>query len=277
MQHTHLRIASDLHLEAFFGRDYETLAIDFLPKDPRDDTSILVLAGDISSRPEQLIGFLRACALRFPRVLYVPGNHEYYKHDFQIWNREMREALDELNLEVQNKITFCTDDVLEIVIDGTRFLLTTLWGDGGKDVVERTWVDRGLNDFRLIRLGESRFTVIDMIKVHTKQKKALVEKLKTEFAGQTVVISHHMPSYRLCHPRFGTDVNGGFASNCDDVLAYDHAPDLWIHGHTHDTIDTKLWETRIVCNPAGYRGEWGSLFNTFMTEPKFIELQQSNG
>lgn len=277
MQPTHIRVASDLHLEGFFGRDYETLGIDFLPKDDRDAASILVLAGDISSRPDQLIGFLRVCAQRFAHVLFVPGNHEYYKHDFKVWNRDMRSALDTLNGELSSNITFCMDDVAEVVLGGTRFLLATLWGDGGKDVVERTWVDRGLNDFRLIRLDDSRFTVMDMIRVHKEQKAELVKRLKTTFDGKTVVVSHHMPSYRLCHPRFGTDINGGFASNSDDILAYDHAPAVWIHGHTHDTGDGLLWKTRIVCNPAGYRGEWSTSFNTFMNEPKFLELANLHG
>lgn len=275
--HTHLRIASDLHLEGFFGRDYETLVIDFLPKDERDSSSILVLAGDISSRPDQLIGFLRACATRFAHVLYVPGNHEFYRHDFVVWNREMRVSLRTLSEEVSGKIAFCTDDVASVELSNTRFLLTTLWGDGGKDPVERTWVDRGLNDFRVIRIGESRFTVMDMIAVHKEQKKELVRLLKLPYDGNTVVITHHMPSYRLCHPRFGTDINGGFAANCDDILAYDHAPALWIHGHTHDTGDSFMWKTRIICNPAGYRGEWSTSFNTFMTGPKFIELANLDG
>lgn len=267
MQPTHIRVASDLHLEGFLGRDYETLGIDFLPTDERDGTSILVLAGDISSHPEQLVGFLNTMSKRFLHVLYVPGNHEYYRHDFNVWNRSFRET------QLHSNISFSTDDVVEVKLwDGLRFLITTLWADGGRDVAEQTWVDRGLNDFRLIRLGDQRFTVKDMMRVHKLQKKALIKLLKTEFDGTTIVVTHHMPTYRLCHPRFGNDINGGFAANCEDILAYDHAPAIWIHGHTHDTGDGVYWKTRIVCNPAGYRGEWSTTFNTFTSGPKFIEL-----
>jgi predicted phosphodiesterase len=268
MSPTHIRVASDLHLEAFPGRDYETLIVDFLPSDPRDAASILVLAGDISAHPEQLLGFLAVAARKFLHVLYLPGNHEYYRHDFKSWNRDMRGLL----AAVPN-VSASTDDVLEVRIgEDLRFLLTTLWGDGGVTVTDHIWVDRGLNDFRVIRNGESRFTVQDMIKVHKAQKAELIRLLETEFTGKTVVCTHHMPSYRLCHPRFGTEVNGGFASNCDDILAYDHAPDLWIFGHTHDTIDSSLWKTRMVCNPAGYRGEWSTPHNAYHAAPKFIEL-----
>jgi hypothetical protein len=29
-------------------------------------------------------------------------------------------------------------------------------------------------------------------------------------------------------------------------------PDLWIHGHVHDSFDYQIGRTRIVCNPRGY-------------------------
>ena len=79
----HIRIASDLHLEGFAQRNPETLGIDFLPRDDRDAESILVLAGDISSIPDQLVNFIQVCQKRFPQVIFVPGNHEYYKHDYK--------------------------------------------------------------------------------------------------------------------------------------------------------------------------------------------------
>jgi hypothetical protein len=29
-------------------------------------------------------------------------------------------------------------------------------------------------------------------------------------------------------------------------------PDLWLHGHTHDSFDYRVGRTRIVCNARGY-------------------------
>jgi len=29
---------------------------------------------------------------------------------------------------------------------------------------------------------------------------------------------------------------------------------LWIHGHTHESFDYMVGDTRIVCNPRGYIG-----------------------
>lgn len=267
----YLRIASDLHLEGFRGRPIAALAAGFLPPDPRDKESVLVLAGDVSSFPDQVIDFLNEVADQFATVFFVTGNHCYYRHDFDELNQILTTA------QLKPNILVGGANLIEHKIPGFRLLGLTLWGDGGKDAIERTWVDRGLNDFRLIRRNGTRFSADDMLKEHRRQKQELVAALKVPFDGKTIVVSHHMPSYRLCHPRFGTSINGGFASNCDDILAYDHAPVLWIHGHTHDRISTRLWKTAIECNPAGYRGEWGTAYNTYLEGPVFVDLEDLHG
>jgi Icc-related predicted phosphoesterase len=33
----------------------------------------------------------------------------------------------------------------------------------------------------------------------------------------------------------------------------DHGPDLWVHGHTHNSFDYILGKTRVVVNPYGYK------------------------
>jgi hypothetical protein len=35
-------------------------------------------------------------------------------------------------------------------------------------------------------------------------------------------------------------------------LILKYKPALWIHGHTHSSVDTYVGGTRIVCNPRGY-------------------------
>lgn len=290
----YLRVCSDLHLEAFFGQDSQTLALGFLPRDERDAESILVLAGDISSHGEQLVGFLGVCATRFAKVIYVPGNHEWYRHDYVTYTAELRAAIKALPY---SNIEFALDEVgyHELEDPKVRFIFGVMWGDGGPTLADQGQVGFYLNDFRLITNGRTpmgtavlRFTVQDMMEIHKQQKVEIDRLLKVPFDGKSVVITHHLPSRRLVSARFwprnGSDgANGGFVGQCDDILAYDHAPNLWIHGHTHDTIDTELWKTRIVCNPAGYRGEWVSNVNTFMKAndkgvrevvPKFINLEE---
>lgn len=264
-----LRIASDLHLEAFMGHNEEVLAQQFLPHSPQDQESVLILAGDISSKPQQLMNFLGVCSQRFKHVVFVPGNHELYRHQFQDWNWWLRKMIS--SQAESSVISVAADEVKTFEIEDVKFVIGTLWGDGGRSPHEQLCVQQYLNDFRLIGYAERRFKVDDMKWQNAEQSKKIESALAEKSSCRAkVVVTHHMPSYRLCHPRFGGEADGGFACNLDDLLSGNTAPNLWIHGHTHDTIDTTLWNTRIICNPAGYRGEWSTEFNRF--SPLFVDV-----
>lgn len=269
MKPKYIRVASDLHLEQLLGQREEFLAHTCLPPDPRDAESVLILAGDISSKPAQLLAFLGFLKDRFLKVIYIPGNHEFYGHEMGKWTMDMIAAIGGY-FEGEGAIEFSGCGVGCLELEGVRFIFTTLWADGGSTLADHANVGRFLRDFYVIKLGDKKYTVSDMKDLHKAQKDKLKEFLEMSFEGKTVVATHHMPSYRLCHPRFGGEANGGFASNCDAILAGDNAPHLWVHGHTHDTIDMKLWKTRIVCNPMGYHMEWGSVHTVY--GPKFIEV-----
>lgn len=262
-----LRIASDLHLE-FFAAPVGTLAEHFLPPDDRDAGSVLVLAGDISATPLQLVEFLKCVEGRFLHVVYVPGNHEYYRHDFCEWNTEARRALAHMTLR---RLTAPINRVGVADVGGVRFIACTLWADGGHTKQERKAVEGYMMDFKVIKVGSRKFLPSDMQTANRLQQEGIAEALGRS-DGPVVVVTHHLPSYQLCHPRFGSDANGGFASDCDWLMQGELAPALWIHGHTHDSIDRTIGKTRVVCNPAGYQPEWGTKFNEFFAAPKFVEV-----
>jgi hypothetical protein len=80
-----------------------------------------------------------------------------------------------------------------------------------------------------------------------------------------------MPLYELVSARFRDSLlNGAFVADCSNLIGTEYDPELWLFGHTHDTIDTVLGTTRFVCNPAGYRHEYGTQYNRY--KPTFIEV-----
>lgn len=275
-----IRIVSDLHLEAYIGKSPEWLASTFVPADERDAEAVLVLAGDISSDKVQLTLFIEAVTKRFHRTLFVPGNHEFYRHDYFEWCADMEQRLRQLG---SDGVVAALGDVREVTLDGIHFILGTLWGDGGFKLQDRAQVGAGLVDFRLIRYGHNeahggieRFTVDRMVQLFKQQRAAIEQALKASTAEKRVVITHHLPSRRLLSPRFwpgdGSDgINGGFVGECDNIICT-LEPTLWIHGHTHDTVDTQLWKTRIVANPKGYPREFNHQpqFNNYDLGPVFI-------
>ena len=41
-------------------------------------------------------------------------------------------------------------------------------------------------------------------------------------------------------------------------LIEERQPALWVHGHTHDSCDYRVGNTRVICNPRGYENENGA-------------------
>lgn len=231
------QIASDLHLE-FYKDGGRALLEDRIAWDATAEA--VVLAGDIG-RCGDGIGSLEAAfrflAERFPRVLYVPGNHEFY-------GCEAEDALEQLRTLAA---TVPTLTLLEpgVVADvgGTRVIGATLWfaETRAARVMERT-----LADFRAI--GGFKPWVYE-------QNRAHIAWLSDAMQEGDLVVTHHLPSPRSIASRFeGDPMNCYFLCNVSSLIL-NRRPALWVHGHTHDSVDYDLYKTRIVANPYGYPHE----------------------
>ena len=216
---------------------------------PRTDADVVVLAGDIA-RPREAM----AWAQGFDKpVLYVPGNHEYYGGSLDGTLAELRA------LATGTPVHLLADD--ELVIDGVRFLGSTLWTDfdlfgrGAQRAAAMSEASRLLRDFSRIRRAAAEaawFTPEDCARLFARHAAWLRARLAMPHAGATVVVTHHAPSPRSIHPRFeGSLLNACFVSEAEDLLGAEKAC-LWIHGHTHDSFDYAVAGTRVVCNPRGY-------------------------
>lgn len=233
-----LRIMSDLHTEGYKFK-YERL-----------DEDVLVLAGDIGVGPAT-IDFLKSLPKDLP-IVYVAGNHEYYKNNFQVMNELFAEEFEGTNIHWLNNS--------EWVFDGVRFLGGTMHSDFGLfGEAERFFVEdasrRGINDFYCIKTGEINrtWTVKDCKEEFAKFDEYMQFALKQPFGGKTVIVTHFCPSAQSVHPRFAnSSITPFFTSNCEHLMGFS---DLFIHGHTHDSYDYQINGTRVVCNPRGYGSE----------------------
>jgi Icc-related predicted phosphoesterase len=107
-------------------------------------------------------------------------------------------------------------------------------------------------DYRLIRWRDTGLLTPEGTRaIHHLQAAWLTNQLAQQFSGDTVVVTHHLPHPNSVHPRYtGDSLNPSFAS---DLSALVREPvKLWIHGHTHESMDYVVNGTRVVCNPRGY-------------------------
>ena len=230
---------SDLHLE--FDEDQGAAFAQALPV----VGDVLVLGGDVlplrrRTRIRETLGWF---CHRFPEVLYVPGNHEYYQTHPRWASGLLRAcAKDFPNLHLL--------DPGIATIEGTRFVGATLWYPSTPDEESyRPFVA----DFALIH-----GFVPWVHETHAAHLAFLEQNVKPG----DVVVTHFVPHPRSIAPQYAGDpMNRFFVAEDAAQLVERRGARLWIHGHTHISFDYVVGETRVVCNARGYPGEPGTSLN----------------
>jgi predicted phosphodiesterase len=237
-------------------RDSYTLPQSFPPHDA------VVLAGDIDSSPAIAIAWLNQSRY-FPSdkpIFYIAGNHEFYGH---VIEDELARAK-RLQAEQPGRVHFLDADVVP-VIEGVRFLGCTLWSDyelNGDRELAMLAAGMGLNDHKLIGRRDPidgrlwPYKQRDALHRHRVERAWLERQLATKHDGSTVVVTHHGCARGSVHPRHLVDraagqLNPAFSSDLTALIEA-YQPELWIHGHTHDSCDYLIGSTRVLCNPKGY-------------------------
>ena len=240
-----LWIISDLHLE------YEELAWPLIAP----DADVCVVAGDVMPGCAKAVRWLgENVALHMP-VIFVAGNHEFYG-DFIAEGRKAG-AVEE---SMWPGVHFLANDAK--VLDGVRFVGATLWTDfayGAKTAADIAWNERSaeglLPDYRAIHgkssLNPDPLTAAQIADMHAYSRGFIEQLLAIPFDGPTVVVTHHAPHPGSVSEQFrGSGLNPAFVSDLSDVIERGR-PELWVHGHMHQSFDYRVGGTRIVCNPRG--------------------------
>lgn len=250
-----LRVMSDLHLEIAGrgqGKKDEPFVLDCIDAD-RD--RVLVLAGD-TDVDRHAAAFAARQAPSFRAVIQVLGNHEYYKGGSpQRLPAKLREHLAAAGVDNVHVLENTTVDV-----GGVRFIGATLWTNfNGADPEALRVARHTMNDFQRIRCGTEaapyvhRFLPQVALRLH-RASRAFIEQAVADARAEAmvpVVVTHHAP-YPPEGPN-GPPLSFSYGSDLG-ALINRVRPALWIHGHTHECVDTTLHGCRVVANGRGYAG-----------------------
>ncbi|HEY8034707.1 MAG TPA: metallophosphoesterase [Methylobacter sp.] len=256
-------LTSDIHTEHAHFRFNPCVNYQSLRFDHPLDADVIVLAGDIGERTQGL----EWARNRFTNkeIVYVAGNHEFYESDLSVMS-EMKLKAKEFGIHLLDNDS--------VVINGVRFLGTTLWSDFNRYCrLSVTMATHLMRDYEYIRCvdwwrnKQNREQAVGLMNpdslfgfepeffsptVAYLLHRAAINWLKQELAiahnGKTVVVTHHSPSFRS-----SPDKDPAYASNLDDFIA-EHSDKItaWFHGHIHWPVDYEIAGVRIVSNPRGY-------------------------
>jgi Icc-related predicted phosphoesterase len=237
-----VHVLSDIHVE-------------FEPFDaPETDADVVVLAGDIHVGKKGLEWALE----QFPNkpVVYVLGNHEYYKQAVPRHTEKLRELSSGTNVHILEQDS--------LILDGVTFMGCTLWTDFqlfGDLRIAGYEADQRMTDYKQIRVSPQfrRLRSMDTAAIHHRSRRWLESQLK-EAQNDVVVVTHHAPSPKSLPDSDRDDIlSAAYASNLDEFVEHSEAS-LWIHGHIHASSDYLLGNTRVICNSRGYPEEFNNRF-----------------
>lgn len=199
--------------------------------------------------------FLKRVSFEFSHVVYIAGNHEFY-------HGKWKASLDHLRTECAKfaNVYFLENEVK--VINEVSFIGATLWTDCNKgDPLTLHALSDMMNDYKIIRNDEHGFSKLrpaNTMHRHQQTLSYLKQVLVDMKDSKVVFVGHHAPSAMSTHDRYKHSVhyvmNGGYHSDLSEFIMDHPEIKLWTHGHMHDPFDYVIGETRVVCNPRGYKG-----------------------
>ena len=256
-----IQYASDLHLE--FG-DQTSFGYMLTPVAP-----YLALAGDIG-RPDQqsYTQFLEYCSTNWQRTFVVAGNHELYNGGM---DGKVDSAADRLSSCAHicrqfPNVHFMNRGRFELESEGVSVLGATLWTNLDSEE-KQTVAQEQMNDYRCIFVDQEAqeeafgfphrlLTAADVLAWHRCDREWLSQEIaaNARVARPAVVITHHLPTFRLIAPCWATSpLTVAFASECSELLT--HPVRAWIAGHTHVSAHLSLGRMQLGVNPRGYPGD----------------------
>lgn len=236
-----IRYISDIHLEFIKPNKIGRL----LAKIGNGSNEVCVLAGDIGNPYHQSSywAFMDHMNAKFKHTFVIPGNHEYY---------QTTKSMDEVDRYLQetfhkyNNITYLNNSIK--VYEGYTFIGTTLWSK----ITDPTYKINdvySIPNFDYIKYNRLNRMCVDFLE-------DAIEKANTK----CIVITHHIPSYRLIDDKYLTakmlPYNQWFYSDMDQFIeSKKDKIACWIYGHTHTSRKDNIYGVQFLCNPIGYPNE----------------------
>lgn len=239
-------ILSDLHLE--FRQGKEKAFWQSFPETQGVNTCIC--AGDLTviCNPRNHSHFEGLCD-RFNKVIYVPGNHEYYGSS----PIEADNILSDIEARLSQVLTILRPGI-PFEHDGQRFLGDTMWFPDRPEV----------HVYR--KMITDSFRISGMFPWAFDKSNAFMSYLSANVSKDDIVVTHHIPTDVDTSDKWKSSPTQPYFVNtdCQKYLSTSSnvRPKAWIYGHTHDKHDFYWGETRFVCNPLGYPYERRDVLET---------------
>ncbi len=231
-----VQIASDFHIECF---DKFKMSNFLIPS-----SNILVLCGDVGSlyKFNQLIDFFKEISSVYKKIIYIPGNHEFYtlKDIPGVTFGILMKRLYSLEKIIPNLIIL---NRKAVVIKEYCFIGCILWSHCNDDQSFPRYRVKihGFNKNKYNKYNKEDIQYIESIIKYCKTKNL-----------KPIVITHYPPTKKLLNERYKDDSFQYLYANDLDHLLKKETVHTWICGHVHWCFDKYSVDgTRLIGNQKG--------------------------
>ena len=241
-----IQFCSDLHLEMNKPVEYTELLTPVAP--------VLALLGDIGDpESDELRKFIEWCTRMWKQVLYIPGNHEFWrlKPGSKKTISSALTILRSFEKLFPNFLLMWRGKVYSE--DGIIVLGTPLWSRPAEGVIphehERAWVD-----------NDRTFDAQTLATLHQEDLDWLKKELTAARGTMVVILTHYAPSLLLINRNWINRPEATLYASDLDILIRPPVV-AWACGHVHQSIQwLKGWESAtgetgvvlLTTNPRGY-------------------------
>lgn len=251
-----LRYVSDLHTE--FMRNIDCQALRPLWKDINyKNINYLALIGDIGSPflnnegSKNLDLFFRMISDNYDRVIFVPGNHEYYSDNIPYYEIEkyLQELTSAYNISMLNNGTIHLDNEIKLIG-------TTLWSRISES--KKLTLGTKLTNFKHIKSHNGQLFDVDTNNALNKAAiKYIKEQINTD--KKCIILSHYSPLM----PKEGQLTADSKFIGCPRLEGYHNNLNMlikrpivaWLYGHTHYNNTFYYKNVLFSSNQLGYSKE----------------------
>lgn len=246
-----IHLLSDLHHEVFrMQKTRKSPTWDMTI--PETECDVIALAGDIDIGTRGVEWAIEQSEKLNKPIVYVLGNHEYYKGNIDSVNRKTKAIAEDTNVHVLQNDT--------IDINGYRFIGATLWTNqnilGDRQAAAVTLRNK-MNDYQRIRVLDKgyykRLHPDNTLAMH-QESIAYIENQLEQSKLPTVVLTHHAPSIKsIAEAHHSRPEVPAYASDLEGLIR-EFEPIAWLHGHARESLEYRIGNTIVASNQHGYVG-----------------------
>jgi predicted phosphohydrolase len=231
-----LQYISDIHLEGRVN----------VPQIPVLSNN-LVVAGDIGDPfKNNYNDFMSKCSDNYENTFIISGNHEYWNDGIcmTIVNQKIENIVSRYqNVHwLKNRIVETSDTVFIGAVLWSNIIIKQLANRG--DALNITYADGPI--------GESQLNLLH--KYDVDWLNSTINEIQND--KKLIVVTHHLPTYDLIHPKFQTfrwsGVLDRYASHNDRMIK--PPVTAWLCGHSHHNMQIIKNGVYLGVNAMGYQG-----------------------